>query len=262
MAEQNPRSWIHLRERDEQQRAAVRIRVPGVHEHDRMRLIRVVPDRLVVRPDHRIPMKPGMQFDQRRRMKMPPALQLRDRVPRRIRIHRDVSEKTVRIPLQQRVDFRVAARAVVIARECRRHRQPLDVVMDHLNIERLAVTSTLACYNDCPRGNAEVDALLKRYPDRFFGYITVNPNPPGHAIAELQRWRHFHAPPLIKLHPGLHRYPVIGPNYEPIWDYANQTHAIVLVHTWDSDPNCGPLLFVALAKMYPRARILLGHSGV
>jgi len=123
-------------------------------------------------------------------------------------------------------------------------------------------SSNLACYNDCPRGNAEVDALLKRYPDRFFGYITVNPNPPGHAIAELQRWRHFHAPPLIKLHPGLHRYPVIGPNYEPIWDYANQTHAIVLVHTWDSDPNCGPLLFVALAKMYPRARILLGHSGV
>lgn len=135
-------------------------------------------------------------------------------------------------------------------------------VMNHLNIERLAVTSTLACYNDCPRGNADVDALLKRYPDRFLGYITVNPNPPGEALEELERWSHFHTPPLIKLHPGLHRYPVTGPNYRPIWDYANQTHAIVLVHTWDSDPNCGPLMFPALAKAHPRARILLGHSGV
>jgi len=37
---------------------------------------------------------------------------------------------------------------------------------------------------------------------------------------------------------------------------------VVLVHTWDSDPNCGPLLFPAIARAYPNARILLGHSGV
>jgi uncharacterized protein len=135
-------------------------------------------------------------------------------------------------------------------------------VMDLLNIEKLGITSTLACYNDCPRGNAEVDPVIRRYPDRFLGYITVNPNPPGQAIAELERWSHFHSPPLIKLHPSLHKYPVRGKNYAPIWDYADRTRAIVLVHTWDSDPNCGPLLFPPIAKAHPNARILLGHSGV
>ena len=135
-------------------------------------------------------------------------------------------------------------------------------VMDQLNIERLAVTSTLACYNDCPRGNAEIEAVLRRHPDRFFGYVTVNPNPPGQAVAELERWAGFHRPPLIKLHPGLHKYPVHGEHYKPIWDYANQHEAVVLVHTWDSDPNCGPLLFPPIARAHPRARILLGHSGV
>jgi hypothetical protein len=135
-------------------------------------------------------------------------------------------------------------------------------VMDQLNIERLAVTSTLACYNDCPRGNAEIEAVLRRHPDRFFGYVTVNPNPPGQAVAELERWAGFHCPPLIKLHPGLHKYPVHGEHYKPIWDYANQHEAVVLVHTWDSDPNCGPLLFPPIAKAHPKARILLGHSGV
>lgn len=140
--------------------------------------------------------------------------------------------------------------------------ESMVAVMDLLNIERLAVTSTLACYNDCPRGNAEIDKLLKRFPERFLGYVTVNPNPPGQALQELERWAHLHRPPLIKLHPGLHHYPVTGPHYRPVWDYANSTGAIVLVHTWDSDPNCGPLLFPEIANAHPRARILLGHSGV
>lgn len=135
-------------------------------------------------------------------------------------------------------------------------------VMDLLNIEKLAVTSTLACYTDCPRGNAEIDVVLRQYPSRFLGYITVNPNPPGQALAELEKWSHFHHPPLIKLHPGLHKYPVFGEHYAPIWDYANEHEAVVLVHTWDSDPNCGPLLFASIARAHPRARILLGHAGV
>jgi predicted TIM-barrel fold metal-dependent hydrolase len=135
-------------------------------------------------------------------------------------------------------------------------------VMDLLNIEVLAITSTLACYNDCPRGNAEIAAALARYPRRLRGYVTVNPHPPGEALRELERWRHFHNPPLIKLHPDLHKYPVTGENYQPIWDYANQTRALVLVHTWESDPNCGPSLLAPIARGYPQARIILGHSGV
>ncbi|HEX5483268.1 MAG TPA: amidohydrolase family protein [Terriglobia bacterium] len=135
-------------------------------------------------------------------------------------------------------------------------------VMDLLNIEVLAITSTLACYNDCPRGNTEVAEVLKRYPQRFRGYITVNPNPPGEALAELERWAGFHAPPLIKLHPELHKYPLDGPHYRPVWDYANQTRAIVLVHTWDSDLNCGPLQLGPMAREFTQARILLGHAGV
>jgi predicted TIM-barrel fold metal-dependent hydrolase len=135
-------------------------------------------------------------------------------------------------------------------------------VMDHLNIEKLAITSTLACYNDCPRGNEEVDAALRQYPTRFWGYITVNPNPPEQGLAELRKWAHFHSPPLIKFHPGLHKYPVHGKHYQPIWEYADETAAVVLVHTWDSDPNCGPLLFPSIARAHPNARILLGHSGV
>jgi uncharacterized protein len=142
--------------------------------------------------------------------------------------------------------------------------EPCEIVavMDLLNIEVIAVTSTLACYNDCPRGNAEVDEVLRQFPGRFLGYVTVNPNPPGQALEQLDRYAKFHTPPLIKLHPDLHKYPVHGADYRPVWDYANQTHALVLVHTWDSDPNCGPLLLRPVAQGFPNARILLGHAGV
>jgi len=141
---------------------------------------------------------------------------------------------------------------------------PLDMVrvMDLLNIESLAITSTRACYNDCPRGNQEIDLVLRTYPGRFRGYITVNPNPEGEALRLLEQFAHFHKPPLIKLHPYLHRYPINGPKYAAIWDYANQTHAIVLVHTWESDRYCCPLLLTSLARQFPHARILIGHGGV
>jgi predicted TIM-barrel fold metal-dependent hydrolase len=135
-------------------------------------------------------------------------------------------------------------------------------VMDVLNIEVLAISSMRACYNDCPRGNAEVAEVLKKYPNRFRGYITVNPHLAGEAHRELERWNGFHRPPLIKLHPGLHQYPVNGSAYRPIWDYASQTRAVVLVHTWDSDPNCGPLLLGPIAREFARARMIIGHSGV
>ena len=116
--------------------------------------------------------------------------------------------------------------------------QEMVRVMDLLNIESLAITSTRACYNDCRRGNKEVEDVLRQYPGRFRGYITVNPNPEGEAMVQLECFSHFHKPPLIKFHPDLHKYPVHGPKYLPIRDYAHQTHAVVLVHTWDSDPTC------------------------
>jgi hypothetical protein len=135
-------------------------------------------------------------------------------------------------------------------------------VMDLLNIEVLAITSTRACYNDCPRGNAEVAEALRAYPQRFRGYVTVNPNTPGEALRELERWGYFHRPPLIKLHPDLHKYPVSGGHYRPVWDFAHQMRAVVLVHTWESDPNCGPLLLGPIAREFSQAKIILGHSGV
>ena len=47
-----------------------------------------------------------------------------------------------------------------------------------------------------------------------------------------------------------------------MWEFAHRNSAVVLTHTWESDPTCGPLMLEPIARDYPGARILLGHSGV
>jgi len=135
-------------------------------------------------------------------------------------------------------------------------------VMDRLGIARLAFSSLDACYCDMRRGNQEAYAAAAAHPDRFVAYAVINPNLPESMEEELARRPKQTPWPLIKLHPYLHRYRVTGPNYRPLWEFAHRTSAIVLSHTWESDATCGPLLFEELARQYPAARIILGHSGV
>ena len=79
-------------------------------------------------------------------------------------------------------------------------------------------------------------------------YTVINPNFPESMEEELAG-RPKRAPrPLIKLHPYLHRYPVTGPNYRLLWEFAHRTSAVVLSHTWESDATCGPLMFEEPAK--------------
>lgn len=135
-------------------------------------------------------------------------------------------------------------------------------VMDRIGIDWLAVSSLDACYCDQRRGNDAAYAVVAAHPDRLLAYAVINPNFPELIEEELARWPKQAPRPLIKLHPYLHRYPVTGPNYRAMWEFADRASAVVLSHTWESDPTCGPLLFEPLARQYPGARILLGHSGV
>jgi predicted TIM-barrel fold metal-dependent hydrolase len=66
---------------------------------------------------------------------------------------------------------------------------------------------------------------------------------------------------MLKIHPLCHEYPVGGPGYGDLWQYADEKKIVVLSHTWESDENCAPGLFGKIAVEYPRARIILAHAG-
>jgi hypothetical protein len=65
----------------------------------------------------------------------------------------------------------------------------------------------------------------------------------------------------IKLHPELHDdYPLDGPGYGPVWEFANARGIPVLVHSYFAGD---PLqVFAEIAEKYQAAQLLLGHSGL
>lgn len=134
--------------------------------------------------------------------------------------------------------------------------------MDTCGIQQVVCAPHVAIGPDTPWGNDLVADAVRRFPDRFVGYCTVNPNyPEREMVAEMDRLITRGPFRGIKIHPSVHLYPSDGPNYRPMWAFAHEHGLPVLVHTWESDRLCGPLMFAGIGKTYPKAQVLLGHSG-
>ncbi|MEO3793302.1 amidohydrolase family protein [Nonomuraea sp. B10E15] len=133
-------------------------------------------------------------------------------------------------------------------------------VMDRCGVAHAMLSSHLAIQLDAARGNAVTAEIVDRAPDRFTGYLTVNPwqDP----VAELDRWGGDPRFGGIKLHPDLHEYPLTGSRYAPVWEYAEFTGRPVLTHTYSGSPYNDLPLVDEVAGRHPRATILAGHSGV
>lgn len=133
--------------------------------------------------------------------------------------------------------------------------------MDRLGIDKLCLSSFLACFCHFRRGNDLLAETVGRHPDRLVGQIVVNPNYPDEVLPELQRWENQPGMRMLKIHPFCHEYPAHGPGYRDLWQYADDKEMVVLTHTWESDKNCGPALFANIASDNPRVKIILAHAG-
>lgn len=134
--------------------------------------------------------------------------------------------------------------------------------LDQCGISRIWISAHSAVGPDMWRGNDEVAAVVTAHSDRFVGYATINPNYGREAAEdELERCFGQLGMKAVKIHPGLHGQSVAEEGYEVVWEYASDKSVIVLSHTWNACPYSDPLLFSEVARRYPKARILLGHSG-
>lgn len=132
-------------------------------------------------------------------------------------------------------------------------------VMDRCGVSQAVLSSHLAIELDARGGNEATAAAVATFPDRLHGYLTVNPwqDP----VAELTRWGNDLRFGGIKLHPDLHAYPLDGPRYAPVWEFAESTKAPVLTHTWAGSDYDDLSMVGAVAEAHPAAVILAGHAG-
>lgn len=133
-------------------------------------------------------------------------------------------------------------------------------VMDRCGVSHTVFSSHLAIQLDAAAGNAATAEIVAQWPDRFTGYLTVNPwQDPA---AELGKWGDDPRFGGIKIHPDLHDYPLTGARYAPVWEFAELTGAPVLTHTFSGSPYNDLAMVETVAGRYPGATILAGHSGV
>ena len=140
---------------------------------------------------------------------------------------------------------------------------PLDAMiagMDRCGVECIILSPHNALWGDTREGNREMLEAVDKFPERMYGYCTVNPNFPQDVAGEMDFYLKQPGVLGIKLHPATHEYPAGGPNYRPVWERANEEKLLVLCHTWGSTGGCGAADMRPIAEKHPEARLLLGHS--
>lgn len=134
-------------------------------------------------------------------------------------------------------------------------------VMDRVGV-RVALVSGHRALVDAPRGNEVVADLVAAYPDRFRGYLVLNPNYPTQIERDLRDFDRWQARGFVgfKLHPGMHDYPLTGPGYRSAFEFADERRLPILCHTWGADGTCGTRQVREIVEAFSHVPFLAGHA--
>jgi uncharacterized protein len=130
--------------------------------------------------------------------------------------------------------------------------------MDRMGIRTTCVSSMPAIFGDAARGNRIVEAAMRQFPGRIFGYMVADVGYPETIVPEYERCLHagFRG---IKIwsygaKPGL---PYDHPNYRPVFEFAHAHGLPVLAHTWGAElDQLEPAI-----RAYPRITWLMAHTA-
>jgi len=139
---------------------------------------------------------------------------------------------------------------------------------DRMGIARLCVFMGMS-WNDEPspefmrRSNDEVLQAVKRFPDRAFGFVYLNPKHTQASLDELNRCVRDGPMVGVKLWVAQH---CNDPALDPIVARATELKAVVLQHTWlkvtgNLPGESTPMDLAELAARHPRATIISAHTG-
>lgn len=130
--------------------------------------------------------------------------------------------------------------------------------MDHLGIERFAISDIQAIGPDYRMGNDRVGAGVAKFPDRLVGYAVYNPNYEAEMADEMKRGFEDLGCRGIKFHCGLHETATEAPSYRLGFQTAQERSCPILCHG-----HMGPspeFLMQTLAD-YPDMKFIFAHLG-
>ncbi|NPV59629.1 MAG: amidohydrolase family protein [Actinobacteria bacterium] len=105
--------------------------------------------------------------------------------------------------------------------------------------------------------NAPVAEAVARHPDRFVGWIFVNPAAGGDPVEEVEKWSAQPGMVGVKAHPFWHRYPVSELDRVAAWC---QAHGYPLLIHLGCRGGSGD--YRSLPEKYPDLKVLYAHAGI
>lgn len=150
-----------------------------------------------------------------------------------------------------------------------------DVSLEHIlsSMNDLGITHAVnihtagLIYGDLEKGVEESLKAFEASDGRLVSFHTYDPNIPEKSLQIIQKYQDSRVFKGIKIHPSFHGVAADSEKYEPVWEYARQSGALLMSHTWDISPTnptqklSFPRLFETYLSKYPGVRIIFGHSG-
>ena len=132
--------------------------------------------------------------------------------------------------------------------------------MDSVGVEHAVVLAHDGLFDATPRANDELAAFVAAYPDRLFGYGTVNPRRED-AVSEIGRCMTELGLRGLKLHPWLQGFSMHERSLDPICEVVTEAGGVLLCHDGTPPYSTGTQI-AALARRHPDLPVVLGHAGL
>lgn len=140
---------------------------------------------------------------------------------------------------------------------------PIGAALESMDEEGVDISVVLGIGFDkeLDLNNELIRQAVERHPDRFIGFVGVNPHEgkeKNDALIDraVEEWG-FRG---IKMHQWLQMFPTNDPIVYPVMERAARHGIPVLFHA-GTPPYTTPLLIADLAKRYPEVPVIIAHMG-
>ena len=137
-------------------------------------------------------------------------------------------------------------------------------VMRKNGVEKAVVSNVSALFSNCydfKKENNWLANYVSQFPDNLYAYAVVNPLNRKKAVLEFRRSVKELGMKGLKLHPWLQGFSCSDDCMRPIVEESIRLGVPIIFHD-GTPPYSTPLQVANLARMYPEARIISGHSGL
>jgi predicted TIM-barrel fold metal-dependent hydrolase len=126
-----------------------------------------------------------------------------------------------------------------------------------MGIDAICTSAWIGIWTDYEDGNEIVNAAMRRYPNFYHGYATLQPQYIKNWEADLRKvHEHYKMPGLKPYHPRT-GIPYNDKLWAPWFEYGNRINAFVLLHP---SPNFTAELN-EIAPKYPNMSLIIAHCG-